>query len=92
MQIICGDDYMLQAEQKAAPQCDGCRAGEIVDRYGQPLVTNKTGYSVQIQKTNLKNDEFNAILLKLYNLIEAHGEDIAANVSHRGKSASFTFC
>mgnify|MGYP002543695507 CR=1 FL=1 len=92
MQIICGDDYMLQAEQKqlrsvtvAAPR------GEIVDRYGQPLVTNKTGYSVQIQKTNLKNDEFNAILLKLYNLIEAHGEEVLQTFPIAGNPLRFTF-
>lgn len=92
MQIICGEDYLLQAEQKqlrsvavAAPR------GEIVDRYGQTLVTNKTGYSVQIQKTSLKNDEFNAILLKLYNLIEEHGEDVLQTLPIAGDPLQFTF-
>lgn len=80
MQIIKGNTYAIQAEQKQyrsvlvkAPR------GEIVDRFGTPLVTNKTGYSVQIQKTNLKNDEFNAKLLQIYNLIIAHGEDVLQN-------------
>ena len=92
MQIICGEDYLLQAEQKQLRSVTvSAPRGEIVDRYGQPLVTNKTGYSVQIQKTNLTNDEFNAILLKIYNLITEHGEEVLQTLPIASNPLRFTF-
>lgn len=92
MQIICGEDYLIQAEQKQLRSVTvSAPRGEIVDRYGQPLVTNKTGYSVQIQKTNLTNDEFNAILLKIYNLITEHGEEVLQTLPIAADPLRFTF-
>lgn len=92
MQIIKGDEYLLQAEQKQLRSVTvSAPRGEIVDRYGQPLVTNKTGYSVQIQKTNLKNDEFNAILLKIYNLVTEHGEEVLETLPIAANPIRFTF-
>ncbi len=92
MQIICGEDYLLQAEQKQLRSVTvSAPRGEIVDRYGQPLVTNKTGYSVQIQKTNLTNDEFNAILLKIYNLITEHGEEVLQTLPIASNPLRYTF-
>lgn len=92
MQIINGDTYYIQAEQKQmrsvavkAPR------GEIVDRFGTPLVTNKAGYSVQIQKTNLKNDEFNDLLLKIYELIESHGSKILHTFPIAANPMRFTY-
>lgn len=92
MQIINGDTYSLQAEQKQmrsvavkAPR------GEIVDRFGKPLVTNKEGYSVQIQKTNLKKDEFDDLLLKIYRLIEEHGAEVLHTFPIEGNPMRFTF-
>ncbi len=92
MQIINGDTYFIQAEQKQmrsvavkAPR------GEIVDRYGKPLVTNKAGYSLQIQKTNLKNDEFNDLLLEIYEILEAHGEEILHTFPVEDSPMRFTF-
>lgn len=92
MQIIMGDTYSIQAEQKQmrsvavkAPR------GEIVDRFGKALVTNKSGYSVQIQKTSLKNDEFNDILLKIYNLIISHGEEVQQTFPVAENPLRFTF-
>ena len=92
MQIICGEDYLLQAEQKQLRSVTvSAPRGEIVDRYGQPLVTNKAGYSVQIQKTNLTNDEFNAILLKIYNLITEHGEEVLQTLPIASNPLRYTF-
>lgn len=92
MQIIMGDTYALQAEQKQmrsvavkAPR------GEITDRFGKPLVTNKSGYCVQIQKTNLPNEEFNAMLLKIYDLITSHGEEVLQTFPVSENPLRFTF-
>lgn len=92
MQIIKGNTYFIQAEQKQmrsvalkAPR------GDIVDRFGRPLVTNKAGYSVQIQKTNLKNDDFNALLLKIYNLIDSHGEKVLHSFPIKSNPIQFDF-
>lgn len=71
MQIVSGDKYLKLAEQKQMRNVTvKAPRGDILDRYGRPLVTNKVGYSLQIQKTTLKNDDFNNMLLRLYRLLE----------------------
>ena len=92
MQIVMGNTYAQRAEQKQmrsvalkAPR------GEIVDRFGKPFVTNKTGYSIQIQKTNLKNDEFNEMLLKIYKIISEHGQEVSETLPIEGFPLRYTF-
>lgn len=92
MQIIKGSDYLVQAEQRqmrsvsiAAPR------GEILDRYGRPLVANKVGYAIQIQKTNLTDAEFNAILLRLDALIREHGGEVTDTLPISAPPYTFTF-
>jgi len=77
MQIVDGDDYLKQAEQRQIRSVNiKAPRGEILDRYGRPLVTNKVGYSLHVQRTTLNNTEFNSILLRLYRLIESEGSEV----------------
>ena len=77
MQLVDGEYYLKLAEQKQrsnvvikAPR------GEILDRYGRPLVANKVGYSLHIQKTTLNNSELNDTLRRLYRLVESEGSEV----------------
>lgn len=92
MQIVLGDEYLIQAQEKGvrnvlipAPR------GEIVDRYGKPLVTNKTGYALQIQRTNLYNKEFDDIILKTYKLTREKNQDVCEELPISFPPYRFTF-
>lgn len=92
MQIVKGNDYLKMAEQKGirnviipAPR------GEIVDRYGKPLVTNKTGYALQIQRTNLYNEEFDDMILKTYKLIREKNQQACEDLPISFYPFEFTF-
>ena len=77
LQIIHGTEYRAQASQRLyrayaipAPR------GEILDRNGVPLVKNRMGYTVRIEKTDLSDDEFNKILYNAAELVATYGSEI----------------
>ena len=77
LQIIEGKEYREIAEQKKyltmtveAPR------GEILDRYGNVLVGNRTGFSVQIKPSNLSASERADMLAKLILMLEKQGDTV----------------
>lgn len=74
LQIIHGEGYKAMSDQKITTTTVAkAPRGEILDRYGRPLITNRTGYSLKILKTGLKSDDFNAMMLKILNILEECG-------------------
>lgn len=70
MQIVHGEEYRVQSEQRLLnSKIVKPPRGEIFDRFGRPLATNRMGFSVQIHKTDISEEQFNEVLLKLYNVI-----------------------
>lgn len=74
LQIVHGDEYKEKAENRLvraypikAPR------GEMLDRFGRPMVTNKMGYYIQIQNVNSSNKELNATILHLIEICENGG-------------------
>ena len=74
LQVVKGDEYrkitrdrLKLSMQKEAPR------GQIYDRYATPLVVNRTGYSLQIVKTDVGDEEFNDMLLKLISVLKNTG-------------------
>ena len=53
--------------------------GDILDRYGRPLATNKMGFSIQIQKTEISSEKLNEIILNVINILD-NNEDIDQEV------------
>lgn len=49
--------------------------GEILDRYGNPLAINTTGYNVVLDRAYLPREEQNRIILDLTKLLSAEGEE-----------------
>ena len=71
LQVIDGHNYREITESrltKTIPQ--KAPRGEILDRYGRPLVTNRVGYSISISKTDLDDRELNDLILKLIRIFE----------------------
>lgn len=77
LQIVKGSDYEAQANQRMyraysvpAPR------GEILDCNDRPLVKNRMGYSVQVQKIDITDDELNRILYDAAELVALYGSEI----------------
>lgn len=71
MQIINGQGYKNLSDQRVSANIvEKAPRGEITDRNGKALVTNRRGYSIRLQKTDVKDDEFNTMLLKLFNIFD----------------------
>lgn len=74
LQIIRGETYKEMSVQRVTTTTvEKAPRGEILDRYGRPLITNRTGYSLKMQKTGLKSAEFNKMMLDLLNVLEECG-------------------
>ncbi|WHH59950.1 penicillin-binding protein 2 [Petroclostridium sp. X23] len=71
LQIVDGANYAKQSKSrlKRTIQVKAPR-GEIMDRYGRTIATNRVGYSLVIQKTNISVNELNDMILKLATLLE----------------------
>ncbi|MCR4719281.1 MAG: penicillin-binding protein 2 [Firmicutes bacterium] len=77
MQVINGQGYKNLSDQRiSANIVEKAPRGEITDRNGKALVTNRRGYSLRLQKTDIKDDEFNAMLLKLFDILDMDGYSI----------------
>ncbi len=74
MQIINGEGYNnLSSQRVSANIVDKAPRGEITDRNGKVLVTNRKGYLIKLQKTSDSDEELNAMLLKLFKILEDDG-------------------
>ena len=47
--------------------------GEILDKYGKPLVTNRVGYSLKLQKSDVSGARLNKMLLEIIRVLEECG-------------------
>ncbi len=69
LQIVNGDEYKEQAENRLVRACTiKAPRGEIMDRYGVPLVTNNMGYYILIQSIDKKNSTLNDTISALIDI------------------------
>jgi len=74
LQIVKGDDYLLQSEKKLSRSITvKAPRGEILDRYGRPLVTNRSSFTLKIDSVAWKEADKNQVLLSLISICNAHG-------------------
>ncbi len=74
MQIINGQGYKNLSDQRVSANIvEKAPRGEITDRNGKALVTNRRGYSLRLQKTDVKDEEFNTMILKLFDIFDKDG-------------------
>ncbi len=78
LQIIEGAAYYeLSQEDQPSLQTVTASRGNILDRYGRVLVSNRECYNLKISDTRLFSDEIedpNSVILEMVNMIEAAGE------------------
>lgn len=73
LQVIDGTTYRNISDSRLSTNIPiKAPRGEILDRYGRPLVTNRVGYSVSISKDRSQN-LINSAILNLVRLFEEKG-------------------
>lgn len=92
VQIIHGAEYKEKAENRLvraypikAPR------GEIFDRFGRPMVTNRMGYYVQIQDIGADNRAMNETIYNLIKIFEADQMEYLNDLPIVGTPYSFDF-
>ncbi len=69
LQIVNGDHYKEQAENRLVRACTiKAPRGEIMDRYGVPLVTNNMGYYILVQSVDRGNNTLNETISALIDI------------------------
>ncbi len=92
LQIIHGAEYKEKAENRLvraypikAPR------GEMLDRFGRPMVTNSMGYYVQIQDVSTDNSALNKTIYNLIKIFEADNIDYFNDFPISGIPYAFDF-
>ena len=74
MQVINGEGYKNLSNQRVSANIiEKAPRGEITDRNGKALVTNRRGYSLRLQKVGLSDDSFNSMLISLFSIFDEDG-------------------
>ena len=70
LQIINGEVYYKTASSRlSAAVVNKAPRGDILDRYGNVLVSNKSGYSVLLHKASSKNEKINSVVGELVKIL-----------------------
>ena len=92
LQIVEGEDYRQQSESRLVRNMPlPAPRGEILDRYGRPLVTNRMGFSIQFQKSSLTDAELNAVILDLTGVMDERGETYFDTLPITADGSAFVF-
>lgn len=76
LQIVNGEDYLEQSERRLSRSYTvKAPRGEILDRYGRPLVTNRTSFTVKIEAVGWKQADKAKLILELSKLCDAAGQE-----------------
>lgn len=74
-QIVKGEDLLAEAVNTRSYKFPVTAArGEIVDKFGRPLATNRTGYNVTLNQLMLPKKNLNSTLLELVEILTSQGE------------------
>ena len=77
LQVVKGADYREQANRRLVRAYSiPAPRGEMLDCNDKPIVENRVGYSIQVQKIDVTNDELNKILYNAAELAASYGAEI----------------
>ena len=92
LQVINGEEYYNQSQKRInATITQKAPRGEIMDRNGKVLVSNREGYSVLLQKTLCTNEELNKKMLGILNVLEKYGFEYIDSLPISFYPYEFTF-
>lgn len=80
LQIMDGGQYLKVANSRLSSNIvSAAPRGDILDCYGNVLVTNKTGYSIVLRRTNDSEEQLNKVLLDTIDILIETGGGIIDN-------------
>lgn len=87
MYLAKSQSYLSSAERIPAPR------GNILDRYGRPIVTNRLGFSVTFTKAGLSDDELNDLIINTVTLLRANEDEYVDTfpIAFDGKEYVFSY-
>ena len=72
-QVVTAEDFSLKnAHLTAISTKIPATRGEIVDRYGRPIATNRDGYSIVFNSAYMKKSDYNSAIKTLTNLLASY--------------------
>lgn len=75
-QVVTADQFALKnANLTAVKTKITATRGEIVDRYGRPIATNRDGYSIVFNSAYMKKAEYNGAIKALTELLTAYDRE-----------------
>lgn len=75
LQIVMGEYYSIQSENRLIrSQPIPAPRGEILDRYGRPLITNRQGFNIVFRKEYIKDEMLNKLVIDTISVMELYGE------------------
>ncbi len=75
LQVIEGESYRSLAENRLfTTEAVKAPRGEILDRNGVPLVTNRIGFGVSFRKEFIEEDNLNGLILDVINTFRSTGD------------------
>ena len=78
LQIIHGQEFRQQSDTRLTRETTlEAARGSILDRTGNPLVSNTMGFAVQLYKTKIDTEALNNTILKTINVLEKNGDTYA---------------
>lgn len=78
LQIINGQEFRQQSDTRLTRETTlEAARGSILDRTGNPLVSNTMGFAVQLYKTKIDTETLNNTILKTINVLEKNGDTYA---------------
>lgn len=81
IQIINGEEYRKMSSSKLLRNIKvEAPRGEIDDRNGVVLATNRLGYDVVMYKTSINNEMLNLTLLKVANILDKNNDKYVSNL------------
>jgi len=81
MQIVEGESYRSYlTEGYSVTKTIEASRGDVVDRYGRSLATNRVRYDITFDKNNIVKDSENSVILELISILEENGEEWIDNL------------
>ena len=75
LQILNGEEYREYSNTRLSRESTlEATRGKILDRNGNILATNKTGFSIELYKTKIDENTLNKSILNLINVLEEHNQ------------------
>lgn len=91
LQIVKGQEYREQSNTRLTRESVLKAArGNILDRTGNPIVSNSMGFRLDLYKTKVDNKTLNDTILKIINILEKNGDNYADNLPITVQPFDFT--